>query len=55
MLGRRGEEKDTAAAGHVGRATEGVVARVVLDASGEVKLPWVVPLDRELRRLWSRW
>ena len=50
VLGRRGEEEATAAAGGVGRAREVEVARVVLDVSAEVKLPWAVPLDRELRR-----
>jgi hypothetical protein len=50
VLGRRGEEQATAAAGGVGRAREVEVARVVLDVSAEVKLPWAVPLDREPRR-----
>jgi len=55
VLGRRGEEEDTAAAGDVGRATEVVGARVVPDARVRVKLPWVVLLDRDLRMSWSRW
>ena len=55
VLGRRGEEQATAAAGSVGRAMGGGGARVVLEASAEVKLAWAVPLDGDLRRSWSRW